>query len=131
MFVGKIRPVLKFLQTFTDCNILIYSLMTRETLLERLSSSANGFCFFALTVRTTSGVASLLHLFLSTYFPIPHTCSALCWCFSKKKNLKRSALFWGFTHCRIVVYCRRFGTTYQSLFKGQAVQKKILEVLDP
>jgi len=79
--------------------------------------------FFSLTVPTEPGVASLLHLFLSRYFPIPYTSSGLFWCFSKKIYATRSALFLDLTRCRIVVYYRRFGTTYQSHFKGQSVQK--------
>jgi hypothetical protein len=36
----------------------------------------------------------------------------------------RTALFWIITYRVIIIYCRRFGTTYRSCFRGSKLQKK-------
>jgi hypothetical protein len=124
MFEGKILPV-KFLQTCTNCNILKYSRMARERVVERTSCSANGnVC--SLAARTASGVASVVHLFLSFSGIFPHNTLSMRYVNVLAKHMMRSAICWDFTRCRIVVYYRRFGATNQSHFKRQAVQKKFL-----
>lgn len=129
MFERKIWPVVKFLQTCTNCNILKYSLMARERVLERLSRSANGI-FFSLTARTASDVASLVHLFLffSGIF-LYHTLS-IRYVDVLAKNMMRSAICWDFTRCRIVVYYNVSGQPISPTSKVKQ-SKKILALLDP
>jgi len=124
MFEGKIWPVVRFLQTCTNCNILKYSLMARERVLESLSRSANGF-FFDSSYSIWRGAFSNLFLSFSGLF-LYHTLSVRC-VDVLAKNMMRSAICWDFTYCRLVVY---YNVSGQPLQKSSS-QKKIIALLDP
>jgi hypothetical protein len=36
-----------------------------------------------------------------------------------RRDVMKSAVFWGITRCRVVIVYRRFGTTYRSHLPGQ------------
>ena len=65
----------------------------------------------------------------------PHKCQAMqcvlqlisnSWFQASAAVYMSSSLFWEFTQRRLVVCYRRFGTTYRSIFKGQAVQEDLV-----